>query len=119
MDKYRTLKNVYNHPLLTEDDIITIVNLHKEINFSKGDYYLKRGEQSDSYLILDDGLMRSFVFDYDGNEITTNFFTNNDVVIEVLSLFKKTPSQECIHAITDSTCWKIDVVEFENLFHSI
>jgi CRP-like cAMP-binding protein len=119
MEKPKILQHVYTHPLLTDDDLLTISSLHKMVVYNKGDFYLRKGEQPDSYLILQDGLMRSFVLDYEGNEITTHFFTEGEVVIEVLSLFKRNPSEESIQALTDCICWKIDFEVFEELFHTI
>jgi len=119
MDKEKTLREVYRHPLLTEEDLTAISDMHIEVMFNKGDLFLKQGEKSNSYLILESGLMRSFVYDYDGNEITTNFFSSHEVVIEVLSLFQQTLSEEYIQALTDCVCWKIDLDRFEMLYHSI
>ena len=119
MEKQKTLHDVYKHPLLTDKDLAVINALHKRVVFNKGDFYLRKGENPHSYLILEKGLMRSFVFDYDGNEITTHFFTEQEVVIEVLSLFKHTPSEESIQALTECVCWEIDFEAFQKLFHTI
>ncbi len=119
MEKLITLQRVYTHPLLTAEDLSVITSLHKKVEYHKGDFYLNKGEKPDSYLILESGLMRSFVYDYDGNEITTHFFTEQEVVIEVLSLFKRIPTEESIQALTDCICWKIDFETFEQLFHTI
>jgi CRP/FNR family transcriptional regulator, anaerobic regulatory protein len=64
-------------------------------------------------------LIRAYVHDYENNEITTNFFVNNEIAIEVLSLFQKTPSQENIQAITDCVCWQIDFDNFQDFFRNI
>ncbi len=119
MEKQKTLHNVYQHPLLTDKDLAIINALHKRVVYNKGDFYLRKGESPHSYLILQKGLMRSFVFDYDGNEITTHFFTEQEVVIEVLSLFKHAASEESIQALTECVCWEIDFEAFEKLFHTI
>ena len=113
------MHSVYQHPQLKSENLTEIVNLHSLVQFNKGDFFLNRGDQSDCYLVMEKGLMCSFVIDYDGNDITTNFFTNHEVVIEVLSIFKRIPTEECIQALTDCTCWKIDLVEFEKLFRSM
>lgn len=119
MEKRITLQRVYAHPLLTEEDLSVISALHKKVVYNKGDFYLTRGDRPDDYLILESGLMRSFVYDFDGNEITTHFFTEKELVIEVLSLFKRIPTEESIQALTDCVCWKIDFEAFEQLFHTI
>lgn len=117
--KEELLSRVYAHPLINEDQLQKIIAAHQKISCKKGDYMLKKGEVSDSYLILESGLMRSFVYDYNGNDITTDFFSNHEIVIEVLSLFQRVPTQENIQALTDCECWKIDFNRFQELFHSI
>ena len=62
MDKTKTLREVYRHPLLTEENLTVISDMHTKVVFYKGDFFLKRDERSNSYLILEDGLMRSFVY---------------------------------------------------------
>jgi CRP-like cAMP-binding protein len=63
--------------------------------------------------------MHSFAYDYNGNDITTDFFCNYDIVIEVLSLFQRIPTTENIQALTDCDCWKLDFDVFQELYHSI
>jgi CRP-like cAMP-binding protein len=63
--------------------------------------------------------VRSFVYDIDSNDITINFFTESDIVIEASSLFQRIPSIENIQAETDCSVWKISYDDFQELFHSI
>ena len=55
--------------------------------------------------------------DFNGNEVTTHFFVENEVIIEVLSMFQRVPSQENIVCITDCECWRLDYDTFQELFH--
>jgi len=113
------LYNVYQHPLLTEADLQKICDAHEKTSFSKGTFILRENEIANEYLILEKGLVRSFVHDYNGNDITTGFFSQNEIVIEVSSLFQRTPAQENIQVLTNCDCWKIDFEQFQYLFHSI
>lgn len=113
------LKNIYKHPLLTDNDLQKLAAAHEKIIYKKGDLLLKQGEVANEYAIIETGLIRSYVYDYNGNDITTNFFSDNEIVIEVSSLFQRTPSQEVIQAVTDCVCWKIDFTEFQQLYHAI
>jgi CRP/FNR family transcriptional regulator, anaerobic regulatory protein len=113
------LAAVYNHPLLQCEDIEKIIEGHTYITFKKGDFILKENQISTAYYIIETGLMRAFVNDYDNNEITTNFFTDSEIAIEVLSLFQKIPSKENIQAISDCTCWKIEFDVFQDFFQHI
>jgi CRP-like cAMP-binding protein len=112
-------KNIYQHPLLSDDDLQAIASLHRKISFSKGDIILKEGCVADEYYILENGLIRAFVHSYNGDEITTDFFTGNDLVIVPVSLFQRTPSQENLQALTDCALWKIEFNDFQQLFHRL
>lgn len=119
MRKEETLRRVYRHPLLTEEQFQTISEAHKKITFNKGDLFLSKGEISNSFLILENGLMRSFLYNYEGNEITTHFYSDHEVVIDVLSLFKRTPSDGYIQALADCVCWEIELERFEQYYQSM
>jgi len=75
------LKTNYHHPLLSDDELKAIFGVHTRTIFQKGEMMLKEGDTANSYFILESALMRSFVRDFNGNDITTNFFAANKIVI--------------------------------------
>jgi CRP-like cAMP-binding protein len=86
--------------------------------FAKNDFFLQEGRISDEYLYLENGCMRSFAHDTEGNDITTNFSTGNQVVFEISSFFNRTGSKENIQALTDGRGWFITYKELNNMFHA-
>ncbi len=114
-----SLKYIYQHPLFSESDLEKIFSLHHLKELKKGDFFLKEKEISNSYLVLENGLMRSFVLDIDNNDITLEFFNENDAVIDASSLFQRIPSKENIQAITDCIVYEIYYDDFQELFHTI
>lgn len=112
-------QKIYSHPLIRPSDFDAIIAAHDKIAFSKGDFFLKIGSKATEYLIIEKGLARAFVLDVHGHDITTDFFQEGDISIEVSSLFMGIPSQENIQALTDGTAWKIDLDAFQHLFQSI
>ena len=112
-------KQVYQHFLLSETDIETIKLCHEKVSFKKGEFLLKEDEMADEYYLLEKGLVRAFVLDFDNNETTTEFFCENEIVIVPSSLFQRMPSKENLQTLTDCTLWKIDFEKFQELFHSI
>ena len=80
---------------------------------------LREGQVSNEYLILEDGFMRAFSIDTDGNEVTTAFFNAVQPVFEVASFFNRIPSQENIQALTHCTGWVISFEKLNMLFHSL
>jgi CRP/FNR family transcriptional regulator, anaerobic regulatory protein len=110
---------IYRHPALKSCEISTIVSAHDKVRIKKGEYLLKEGEVAHEYYCLEDGLIRAFAVSNEGKEVTTGFFSPNEIVIEVASLFLRTPTKENIQALTDCTCWKIGLDKFQQLFESV
>ncbi len=80
---------------------------------------LKEGKINSDYIFLENGFMRSYVFDTYGNEVTTNIFNPKQMVFEVGSYFQRKPSTENIEAITECNIWIGKYDSFQNLFHSL
>ena len=110
---------IYQHFLLTEEDLIKIASKHEKLFLEKGKIFLRESEVMNEYYLLESGLARTFVYDFDNNEITTEFFVENNIVIVPTSLFQRSGSQENLQAITDCTVWKISFDDFQTLFHSV
>ncbi|MEP3210150.1 MAG: Crp/Fnr family transcriptional regulator [Maribacter sp.] len=113
------LRTAYQHELLTEKDLTQVCAAHHPISFSKGAQIVETDTIADGYLVLESGLIRSYVIDFNGKDITTNFFTQGEIVIEVSSLFQRIPAKESIEALTDCVGWKIDFQDFQKLFHTL
>jgi CRP-like cAMP-binding protein len=87
--------------------------------FTKNDFLLKEGNTCNESYFLEKGILRTFVADIDGNFITTNFYSPNIFVNEVLSFFKRIPSSENIQTLTDCTVWAITYDDLQICFHTI
>ena len=90
-----------------------------EKDFERNDFFLKEGKVSNEYLVLEEGMMRSFATDTEGNEVTTAFWQPIQPVFEVASFFMRLPSQENIQAITPCKGWVIQFDTLNTLFHSM
>lgn len=110
------LKATYQYPGMTPVELEQIVHQHEQIFYKKGDYLLQAEEVSHCYYILQSGMVRSFIYDFNGNDITTDFFCEDDVVIEVASIFHQIPTSENWQCLTDCTLWKINYDAFQELF---
>jgi CRP-like cAMP-binding protein len=88
-------------------------------NIAKNQFQLKEGKICNEYLFLEDGFMRAFAYDIEGNDVTTGFYYNNHIAFEVSSYFNRTVSKENIQALTDCTGWYLTYQQLNNLFHSI
>ena len=96
-----------------------IADNFEPISLYKNDFLLKEGKTCNEYFFLENGFMRAYTFDTEGNDVTTNFYGRNSIVFEVASYIKRTPSQENIQALTDCFGWKGDYTDLQSLFNTI
>lgn len=113
------LDHIYCHSDLKPDEVQKISSAHERVRVKKGEFLLRDGQVSNEYYCLEQGLIRTFAVSNEGKEITTGFFSPNEIVIEVASLFLRTPTKENIQALTDGICWKLSFETFQRLFQNI
>lgn len=85
---------------------------------AKNEFLLQAGKVCDNYFFLDQGFLRAFAYDTEGNDVTTGFYASGQVVFEVASFFNRTPSAEYIQALTDCEGWGITHQQLNALFHA-
>ncbi len=119
MKEEHFLKNLFTSKDFKENELEQIIPKFKQVSFSKNEYLLREGKTENQYWFLESGFARSYVNDVNGNDITTNFYSSGDIVIDWSSFFLRNPTRENIQALTDCKCWQLDFETFQQLFHSI
>ena len=113
------LNKVFEGSGITKDELKVILPKYKEVKFNKNDYLLQEGQIEKKYWFLETGYIRSYVIDTEGNDITFNLFTSQDVVIDYPSIFFFAPTRENIQALSECVCWEITFEDFQEMFNSI
>ena len=113
------LQHVFPSQLFTPEELNTIFPRFKEQHYSKNSFLHNEGSVANYYWFVQSGFLRSYVHDFQGNDISTNFYAVGDVVIDWISFFQKTPAKENIQALTDCVAWRIDYDSFQELYHGI
>ncbi len=85
----------------------------------EGNILFEEGKVCNEYYFLVNGFVRAYTFDTKGDDITTSFYTNNQVVCELFSFFKRGQAQETFRALTDCTAWYITFDNLQVAFHSM
>jgi CRP-like cAMP-binding protein len=111
-----SLKNT-NLVSLQTAETIALEFVPKKI--AANEFLLKEGVISNEYVFLESGFMRAYAHNTDGQEVTTNFYSGNQMVFEVSSFFNRTKSKENIQALEDCECWVITYQQLNYLFHTI
>ncbi len=111
------LTGIFPRPAFTQKGQETIIAEFQRVTFRKHDFLLTEGTVENHYWFIESGFARSYAVDTDGNDISTNFYGADDVVIDWPSFFQRRPTRENIQALTDCTTWQLDFVTFQQLFH--
>ena len=119
MDRSKLISFIEQVVPIPRPKVEEIANHFNEFQIGKNEFFIQQGKVCVNYLFLEQGFIRSFTLDLEGNEVTTEFYSNNQVVFEVGSFFQKTPSKESFQALEDSYGWYIDFDQLQTLFHAI
>lgn len=119
MSSSHFLNNIFPEPQFTKGEREQIIPKFTQKTFAKHDFLLQEGKTANQYWFVESGYIRSFAVDTEGNDISTNFYTTGDIVIDWPSFFLRNPTRENIQALTDCVCWQLDFQTFQQLFHSI
>lgn len=119
MTEQHFLNNVFGKTDMTKEEKEIAISKFKQVTFEKNSFLLEEGKTANHYWFIQSGFIRSYVIDTEGNDITTNFFSVGDIVIDWPSFFLRNPTRENIQALSDCVCWQLDFETFQELFHSI
>jgi len=119
MSNQKLIQLLQSTNLVTLQTAEHIANTFTSKDISRHQFLYKSGKVCNEYYYLETGFMRAFAYDTDGNDITTNFYSSNQLVFEVSSFFTRTVSKENIQATVDCIGWFITYEQLNGLFHSL
>jgi CRP-like cAMP-binding protein len=104
--------------LMTAAQAAEIAHLFAPKTLRKHEVLLPVGRICDTYFFLTSGLVRAFVQDAEGNEVTTRFYASGHLAFDAPSFFTRTPAQQQLHALTDCQGWFLSYQQVNTLFHT-
>ncbi|TMM57255.1 cyclic nucleotide-binding domain-containing protein [Maribacter algarum] len=116
MNQSHFLQGIFKPENFNPEELELILRQFDEVEFGKNEYLIEKGKVANYYYFLETGFLRSYTIDTERNDITTKFFSQNDIVIDWHSYFLKKPCKESIQAVTKGKCWKISFNDFMKLF---
>ena len=119
MSEKSLLINIFSRANFSSQEMEMVLKHFTKVSFKKKDFLFKEGQTLDHYYFLDKGFIRSFTYDYNDNQVTTNFYSPSNIVLDWTSFMLRTPTQENFQASIDSICWRLTYDDFQILFNSI
>ena len=107
-----TIKTMINIP---DDQIKLILNIIRQKELLKGEYFIRAGDTPDEFGFVLKGLFRYYYTDTEGNEFTKSFITESDFLISYTAMVQNTESYYSIEALEESTILVIKYDNWKNL----
>lgn len=104
---------------LTEEEISMTMSGYVPLSIKANDFFLKEGEICNYIGFVLKGLLRSYLYDDYANEITSDFFPENTLIISFDSFNNRVPSKENIKAIENSELMVISYEKQKELYDKI
>jgi CRP-like cAMP-binding protein len=95
-----------------------LVEKYKPKKIARNGYLLKEGAICNKSHFIEEGIMRAYTYDLEGNEVTTAFYSKKMFTSDLLSYFKRIPSKEYIQALTDCETWYLTYEDMQTNFHT-
>ncbi|PSL44746.1 CRP-like cAMP-binding protein [Chitinophaga niastensis] len=119
MNKDHLIQFVQNVLPMSTGKAEQLVEKFKERKIARNEYLLKEGAVCNESHFIEEGIMRSYTYDLEGNDVTTAFYSKKIQASDLLSFFKRIPSKEYIQALTDCETWYITYEDMQTNFHTI
>jgi CRP-like cAMP-binding protein len=110
-------ENMFEHYRFSESDMNITMGSFVPEQVKANSYFLEAGKVSNTIGFVKSGLLRSFFYDNEANEVTTRFFPSGALVISFESFNNQVPSAESIVAIVDSELFVISFQKMKELYH--
>jgi len=104
---------------MSQEKANLIASYFKKEFVDKGELLIKEGKTSKKSYFIESGIIRCYILDVNGDEVTTRFYSAPDFLNDYLSFFKQEPSEENYELITDAVVWSIDFESVQYCFHNI
>lgn len=88
------------------------------IEFSKEELLLKENKLNIETFVLVSGYVRSYSYNQNGEEVTTNIFSAPSFVNDFLSFFKQQPTSENYQCLTHCKLWTMSYEKVQTCFHT-
>jgi CRP-like cAMP-binding protein len=111
MEFLQKIRNKYTY--LSEEKILEIIGKGEIIVLKEGEIFVKAGDRSQKAGLVLEGLMRNYITNANGEEITVVFATEMQPITPYSTVLLNQPASETSAAIEPSTLFVMDYGEFK------
>jgi CRP-like cAMP-binding protein len=118
MNKEKLKKYIQTIYPVCDEKAYSLTDDFEYFSFSKNEFLLKENRINRQTYFLEEGFVRSYVNDKEGEEVTTNIYSPPCFVNDFISFFKQKPARENFQALTMCSGWTMSIQHVEKKFHN-
>lgn len=88
------------------------------VDIPKNELLLKENKINKATFVLETGYVRSYTYNQNGEEVTTNIYSAPCFVNDFLSFFKQQPTSENYQCLTHCKLWTMSYEKVQQCFHN-
>jgi len=119
MNKDSLIQFIQNTFPVSDSKAKELAENYKAKELPKNDFILKAGAICNASYFIEEGLVRAYTYDLEGNDVTTAFYPENTFATDLFSFFKRVPSGEYMQALTDCKTRRLTYEDMQTSFHAI
>jgi CRP-like cAMP-binding protein len=101
---------------LKNEDLLALRAELKPHKLRKGEHFISIGQHCRHIAVIEEGYLRTYHLDEDGNEVTTDFNQPNTFCASYYSFYAQQPSFEFIEAITECELYLLSYNSLQKLY---
>lgn len=118
MEKEILRKYIQSLIPLPDEKIAILVEGFSYVELSRDEFLFRENHVNKRNFFLAEGFVRSFIYDNNGDEVTTNIFSAPCFTNDFLSFFKQAPASENFQTITNCSFLTMDFEKVQDYFHN-
>ena len=113
------IKKIKEKITISHEEELFLQEIIKEKHYKRNTFFIKPTQVCSKIGFVENGAFRVFNIDVHGTEMTNWLIIDNDIITEIFSFIKQTPSQEYIQSLEDTTIYYITFNDLEMVYKKI
>ena len=109
----KLIKNISKYITINNSDIEIIDKVFSKKEYKKDEYLIEQGKRADKIFFIQEGLVRIYFINENGNEINTYFASDESFTTSFSSFINQHSSVEFIKAEKETSVYSLNYSDFE------
>jgi CRP-like cAMP-binding protein len=106
-------KILNKYPYVSQDKLLEAMGQVEIVTLNEGDIFINKGEKANKIALVLEGMMRNYIVNDNGEEVTVVFATEFQPIATYATIFLNRPATETTVAVEPTVLFVLDFKEFK------